>query len=132
MDLDGASLANSVLLPDTLERLLAELVAVLKSALPPDSLVARCGCDEFAAHVTDPKHAAATAEFVRSIIHAMWKRERAQMYDSIVDEAPLSMLTLSVGVAWHVNDPVDTVREAQSLCDVAKRAGGNRVIARRT
>jgi hypothetical protein len=53
ISVDAASLATRILLPDTVERMVAELAAVLKSVLPPDSLIERCGYNEFAAHLTD-------------------------------------------------------------------------------
>lgn len=130
VDLDGASLAERVLLPDTVERILAELVALLRSVLPANSLVGRCGCDEFAAHVTDQDRAPAIAEFARSIVHTSWRRERAQLREAVLEEAPVNVLTLSVGVAHYEGDAVDTMRAAQARCNVAKRAGGNRVVAR--
>jgi GGDEF domain-containing protein len=131
VDLDGATLAGRVLLPDALERILAELVALLRSVLPADSLVGRCGCDEFAAHVTDQERAPAIAEFARSIVQTSWRRERAQLQEALLDEVPVNLLTLSIGVAHHEGDADATMREAQARCNVATRTGGNRVVARR-
>jgi GGDEF domain-containing protein len=131
VDLDGATLADRVLLPDTVERILAELVALLRSVLPADALVGRCGCDEFAAHVTDRERAPAIAEFARSIVQASWRRERAQLREAVLEEAPVNVLTLSVGVAHHEGEAVETMREAQARCNVATRMGGNRVVAHR-
>jgi hypothetical protein len=77
------------------------------------------------------KDAASAAEFTRSIAQTLWRRERAQLLEAIIDETPVNALTLSIGVAYFVDGTVDMVLEAQAMCDVARRAGGNRVIVHR-
>jgi GGDEF domain-containing protein len=131
VNLDGASLAGRVLLPDAVERIHVELFALLRSVLPADSLVGRCESDGFALHVTNRECAPAIAEFARSIVQTSWRRERAQLREAVLEAAPVNVLTLSVGVAHHRESAVETMREAQAMCHAARRAGGNRVRARR-
>lgn len=130
VDLDATQPANTVLGVQTVDRLIAELAAVLNSAMPPGSLVSRHAGDVFVAYVPDASRATAVAEFLRSIVETCWTRERSQLREraNLVSEPlPANVLTTSVGVARYDGNAIGTLREAEVMCNTVKRAGRNRV-----
>jgi diguanylate cyclase (GGDEF)-like protein len=132
-NLDRFVFANAVLGLRAGDAMIQQIADLLVGTLPPTSLVARTGGDEFTVLLQDGSLAAATAESLRAHIDELFKPHRrdvaSQAEDAGVIKPPShSLLTLSVG--WSLCSTVarhdDVLRLARSACSIAKAAGGNR------
>lgn len=131
-DLDKFILANSELHFTRADRILREIGQLIAQSCPADALLARYGGDEFLVYLTADKDPAEAAERMRAIVEANFVDERATIVAGVGGasqiDAPLALLTLSIGVAKFEGD----LRAALSAVDFAnqraKVAGANCVV----
>jgi diguanylate cyclase (GGDEF)-like protein/PAS domain S-box-containing protein len=123
LDLDRFKVINDSLGHGAGDRLLREVAARLRAAVPPADLLARLGGDEFALVAEDAPAAAVLAQRLVDVLDAPF----------VLDGREVTV-GASVGVALRVGAPAGAedgealLREADTAMYAAKRAGEGRVV----
>ncbi|HQU15058.1 MAG: putative bifunctional diguanylate cyclase/phosphodiesterase [Gammaproteobacteria bacterium] len=123
LDLDQFKVINDTEGHDAGDRLLVEVVAVLRGQLRPSDLISRIGSDDFGVLLrdTDQVAARASAERLRHTLDQFAFATRARRYH----------ISASIGVAMVESDRIVSTGQilgrADQACFIAKSSGRNRV-----
>ncbi len=124
LDIDRFDIINDIEGHDTGDRLLVELVNLIRQILPETVTLARIGADEFCVYLPDANRdqALKTAEAVRQAIDGFWFLTPNDSYH----------ISVSIGIALlfpkqNIEHPNELISQAHQACFIAKSHGRNLV-----
>lgn len=124
IDIDRFSLINELEGFDIGDRLLVELTILIRKLLPPNSLFARIGADEFCLFIENKtqKQAVIIAETIRSTV------DNFRFFTSeICYSASVSIGITSLGNSFPAQHPGEMILHARQACNFAKISGREKI-----